>query len=35
VFFAEDGARQLVMLRARVSFGTLQLQLEEFTTAPR
>lgn len=33
VFFAEDGARQMVMLRARVSFGTLQLQLEEFTPA--
>jgi hypothetical protein len=30
VYFAEGGARQLVMLRARVSFGTLQLQLEEF-----
>jgi hypothetical protein len=33
VYFAEDGARQLVMLRAKVSFGTLQLQLEEFTPA--
>jgi hypothetical protein len=31
VYFAEDGARQLVMLRAKVSFGTLQLQLEQFT----
>lgn len=30
VYFAENGPRQLVMLRARVSFGTLQLQLEEF-----
>jgi hypothetical protein len=30
VYFNVDGARQLVMLRARVSFGTLQLQLEEF-----
>jgi hypothetical protein len=30
VYFARDGARQLVMLRAGVSFGTLQLQLEEF-----
>ena len=35
VFFAEDGARQMVMLRARVSFGTLQLQLEEFTPSQR
>jgi hypothetical protein len=33
VYFAETGARQLVMLRAKVSFGTLQLQLEEFTPA--
>jgi hypothetical protein len=31
VYYAETGSRQLVMLRARVSFGTLQLQLEEFT----
>jgi hypothetical protein len=30
VYYAVDGARQMVMLRARVSFGTLQLQLEEF-----
>jgi hypothetical protein len=35
VYFAEDAPRQLVMLRARVSFGTLQLQLEEFRSAPR
>jgi hypothetical protein len=35
VYFAEDDPRQLVMLRARVSFGTLQLQLEEFRSAPR
>lgn len=33
VYFAEGGARQLVMLRAKVSFGTLQLQLEEFEPA--
>jgi hypothetical protein len=30
VYFAEAGARQLIMLRARMSIGTLQLQLEEF-----
>jgi hypothetical protein len=35
VYFAEDGARQVVMLRARVSFGTLQMQLEEFTPGRR
>jgi hypothetical protein len=34
VYFADGGARQLVMLRAKVSFGTLQLQLQEFTPAP-
>jgi hypothetical protein len=33
VYFAANGSRQLVMLRARVSFGTLQLQLEEFEPA--
>jgi hypothetical protein len=31
VWFAEDGLRQLVMLRVGLSFGTLRLQLEEFT----
>jgi hypothetical protein len=31
VYFAETGARQLVMLTARVSFGTLRLQLEEYS----
>lgn len=33
VYFNEEWPRQLVMLRAKVSFGTLQLQLEEFTPA--
>jgi hypothetical protein len=35
VYYAEDGARPLVMLRARVSVGTLQLQLEEFREGRR
>jgi hypothetical protein len=33
VYLAETGARPLVMLRARLSIGTLQLQLEEFVGA--
>jgi hypothetical protein len=33
VYFNEAEPRQLVMLRAKVSFGTLQLQLAEFTPA--
>jgi hypothetical protein len=35
VYFNEAEPRQLVMLRAKVSFGTLQMQLQEFTPAPR
>jgi hypothetical protein len=35
VYYNEASPRQLVMLRAKVSFGTLQLQLEEFTPSPR
>lgn len=35
VYYAIDGARQLVMLRARVSIGTLQMQLEEFQPGRR
>lgn len=31
VYFTDDAARILVMLRAKVSFGTLRLELEEFT----
>jgi hypothetical protein len=33
VYFNEAEPRQLVMLKAKVSFGTLQLQLQEFTPA--
>jgi hypothetical protein len=35
VYFSDDDARQLVMLRAKVSFGTLTLQLEEYTPGRR
>lgn len=31
VFLTDDAARILIMLRAKVSFGTLRLELEEFT----
>jgi hypothetical protein len=35
VYFSEDDARQLVMLRAKVSFGTLTLQLEDYSPGQR
>jgi hypothetical protein len=35
VYFSEDEPRQLVMLRAKVSFGTLTMQLEQFTPGQR
>lgn len=34
VYLSDDHARILVMIRARVSFGTLRLELEEYTPAP-
>lgn len=34
VYLSDDEARILVMIRARVSFGTLRLELEEYTPAP-
>jgi hypothetical protein len=35
VYFSEDADRMLVMLRAKVSFGTLTMQLEQFTPGQR